>query len=43
MSAWLIEVYIMASLCDDRRVSAGGGPEIAAPTATHSQLREATM
>ena len=28
------------SICVDRRVAAGGGPEIEAPTATHPQLRE---
>ena len=42
-STWLIEVRsLMTSICDDRTVAAGGGPQIAALTATHPQLREAT-
>ena len=31
----------MTSIYDDRRVAAGEGPEITAPTASHPQLHEA--
>ena len=41
MSTWLIEIHTFTtSICVDRRVAAGRGPEIEAPTATHPQLRE---